>query len=546
MAELTVFYLMPFLNNATALRIINDPLNEERRCDDPFGGGEPCLRIGLDQQPKCPPRLVSFGRTRDDDIILPMKFSRYSWCYFDFNPKSGQLLLHNTYAEKTQLYDLIYETDKGQIKKRKDHLVMAPELDQCAVVLVHDRRYVLTIRNASFELFAPPRPPRDEDDFSKMRKTFAGQHDSNATQPDTVLGSTCEGLTADTETETETETTITSVPSTHTYELRFRGPLQPKPEDVIRFVELEELGAGAQGKVHKVVDLRNGYHYACKTIVVQEKVPQLGIKTEDEFRKFIQKEVNLVKKLQGNGKIVPYLYTQGFNMEEDINIFMPVYEGSLQTLLDMLRIEKPRLRLDGPRHSRREEIPESVESMTACMLHHILDALQFVHAQDPPVIHGDVKPGNILYNGNQFFLADFGLSNVTGQLRGRFGTEWFMAPELNGKGDRTSKLDIYALGVTVAECLFKLPMIDSRSRMKQAWGGILWGLLNHHSPFYASMLAEDPQSRPTAKEIAESQEFLWIEPQDDCPESGSSTSLSTKPALPDKMEWKYSYNWSSR
>ncbi|KAI0814460.1 kinase-like protein [Xylaria sp. FL0064] len=498
----TVFFLRPFEGNKDALEIVNAPLNAARKCDDPQGGGVPCLRIGLDQRPKHAPQLLSFGRNEESDIILGINFSRNQQCYFEFNTDSGQLLLHNTDTKKkTRLLSLVQAIEDGKIVKRRGDSVIAPGTEPCAVVLAHGREYILELRKASFELFAPKRSSHDEGYFTKRKKTFADQTDNGiATQGNTAPGSLWKQMGSKTETNF-------SVSSTHTYNFRYKGEYQPKPDQQIRYIELEPLGQGGQGKVCKVVDLYNGNHYACKTIVVKENVPQLGINSKSDFRKLIEKEVSLVKKLRN---------------------------------------------LYGPRYSRQEEIPKTVESMTACMFHQILDALQFVHAQAPAIVHGDVKPGNILCQGNHFVLADFGLAHVEGRLKGRYGTKWFMAPELGRDDDRTTKVDIFGLGVTIVECLFKVPLEHEGYHMsEEAWYTILFDRLNYHSTFYASMLDENPQSRPTAQELAKSQDFLSKSQQADCVGFGSGTSPPTSPARrtlgpSDKMRWRYSYNSSSQ
>jgi tRNA A-37 threonylcarbamoyl transferase component Bud32 len=84
----------------------------------------------------------------------------------------------------------------------------------------------------------------------------------------------------------------------------------------------------------------------------------------------------------------------------------------------------------------------------------IADALRFLHSQDPPVIHRDVSPDNIVLNNTgSVVLIDFGASNefigtATGTL---IGKQAYMAPEqLRGKA--TTRSDIYAFGA----CLFFL------------------------------------------------------------------------------------------
>src|SRR5690606_34341883 len=79
------------------------------------------------------------------------------------------------------------------------------------------------------------------------------------------------------------------------------------------------------------------------------------------------------------------------------------------------------------------------------------------------VIHGDLKPANIFLLADPretpVKLLDFGLSKVlglerltrTGEL---IGTPAYMAPELlTGKGELDERIDTYALGVILYQCL---------------------------------------------------------------------------------------------
>ena len=73
------------------------------------------------------------------------------------------------------------------------------------------------------------------------------------------------------------------------------------------------------------------------------------------------------------------------------------------------------------------------EDQVAHLLRHVLEGVKYLH--DNNKIHRDIKPHNLLLNGNVCKLADFGVSAVLGSpdaLRTTCtGTPIYMAPEVN-------------------------------------------------------------------------------------------------------------------
>lgn len=81
----------------------------------------------------------------------------------------------------------------------------------------------------------------------------------------------------------------------------------------------------------------------------------------------------------------------------------------------------------------------------------ILGVLEYLHSLQPPIIHRDVKPANIIRDteNGKLFLVDFGLARGTSEhTQTTAGTLMFCPPEqMLGKADVRS--DLYALGATL-------------------------------------------------------------------------------------------------
>jgi eukaryotic-like serine/threonine-protein kinase len=103
----------------------------------------------------------------------------------------------------------------------------------------------------------------------------------------------------------------------------------------------------------------------------------------------------------------------------------------------------------------------------------ILDALDFLHSQNPQIIHRDIKPQNLkLTSRNQIVLLDFGLAksaggNATTTTSGQsvFAYTPIYAPleQIQGVGT-DARSDIYSLGATLYHLLTGNKPVDALSR----------------------------------------------------------------------------------
>lgn len=85
----------------------------------------------------------------------------------------------------------------------------------------------------------------------------------------------------------------------------------------------------------------------------------------------------------------------------------------------------------------------------------ISDMLDYLHSQNPPIVHRDVKPSNIIAKTDgRLMLVDFGIARFfTSEKTGtRIGTIGYIAPE-HYKGHPEPRSDLYSLGVTLYQLL---------------------------------------------------------------------------------------------
>ena len=85
----------------------------------------------------------------------------------------------------------------------------------------------------------------------------------------------------------------------------------------------------------------------------------------------------------------------------------------------------------------------------------ILDALQYLHTRKPPVVHRDIKPGNIkITPEGRAVLVDFGLAKAQDSTEAtatgaRGLSPGFSPPEQYGSGRTDARSDLYSLGATL-------------------------------------------------------------------------------------------------
>lgn len=227
-----------------------------------------------------------------------------------------------------------------------------------------------------------------------------------------------------------------------------------------RYLLLSLLGKGGFSEVHKGFDLKEQRYAACK-------IHQLNKDWKDDkkanYIKHALREYNIHKQLD-HPRIVK-LYDV---FEIDNNSFCTVMEYCEGNDLDFYLKQNKCL----PEKESRSIVVQTV------------NALKYLNEIKPPVIHYDLKPGNILLGSGGFSkgdglhsvsvsgeikITDFGLSKVMDDenyspeygmdlTSQGAGTYWYLPPECFVVGKEppkiSSKVDVWSVGVIFYQCLY--------------------------------------------------------------------------------------------
>ena len=194
-----------------------------------------------------------------------------------------------------------------------------------------------------------------------------------------------------------------------------------------RYALLRKLGEGSQGETFEALDKRDGRLVAVKRFMVR------GAKSWKDVE-LAEREARVLSQL--SHPALP-IYVDHFEEHGALYLVMERLEGD-----SLAALHKRGARLD--------------ETRVLAFLHQASDALDYLHSRSPPVIHRDIKPGNVISRPDgSFALVDFG--SVRDHLKPEggstvVGTFGYMAPE-QFQGRALPQSDVYAVGATALSLL---------------------------------------------------------------------------------------------
>lgn len=245
-----------------------------------------------------------------------------------------------------------------------------------------------------------------------------------------------------------------------------------------RYLLKEQKGRGSFGEVWLATDQQVGVDFAIKIYVA------MNTKGLEDFRKEYQLSCNLI-----NSNLL-HINHMGICQEDSCPyLVMPFCPRGSSSFVG--NIDEPTLWK---------------------FLHDVANGLSYLHNQNPPIVHQDIKPDNILQTQNgDFVITDFGISK---QMRATLhstgndssGAIAYMGPERFGRQYQTIKSsDIWSLGATLYELATGQLPFEGRGGSMMNAGAEAPDLPNWFSrelnDVVRSCMAKEPWDRPSASQL---------------------------------------------
>jgi len=195
-----------------------------------------------------------------------------------------------------------------------------------------------------------------------------------------------------------------------------------------RYRIVEILGQGGMGAVYRAIDDNLGLEVAVKE----------NFYTSDEYSKQFRLEAIILANLRH-----PNLPRVSDHFE--------IEEQGQYLVMDYIEGEDLRERMDRVGVLTDEEV--IIIGAAMC------DALYYLHTRKPPILHRDLKPGNIKIDPEgTIYLVDFGLAKIVKDSKvtttgARAMTPGYSSPEQYGTARTDARSDIYSLGATLYAAL---------------------------------------------------------------------------------------------
>jgi ribonuclease HIII len=216
------------------------------------------------------------------------------------------------------------------------------------------------------------------------------------------------------------------------------------PGSLLREYEIEEiLGRGGFGIVYKALHTHIFWHRAIKqTLFAHDQASVEQFKTEAQ----------MLVKLQHPA--LPRVH-DFFHEQASVYLVMEFIPG--QTLSEYVLAN---------------DEADMTPQEALRLIEPVIDALDYMHQQSPPIIHRDIKPANIRITPEQkTYLVDFGIAKAIIQNKSTMSAKQAVSPgyspvEQHMRTSTSERTDVYALGGTLYYMLSGVTPLDAHERQK--------------------------------------------------------------------------------
>ena len=207
------------------------------------------------------------------------------------------------------------------------------------------------------------------------------------------------------------------------------GTYIPDGTEIREYRFLRLLGEGGMGEVYLAE-----HTYTAQKVAIKAVSPML-MRDQSIRRRFLE-EGRLMASLDHNNIVRLH------NFFEEASRFFLIMEYVEGQSLDHLAKDVP-----------------MEPAFAVSLVGAVLDALEYAHTRPAPVIHRDIKPGNLLINGDgQVKITDFGIAKAVGREKltrtgGVVGTYEYMSPEQIRGEECGPATDLYSVGIMLFQLL---------------------------------------------------------------------------------------------
>lgn len=220
-----------------------------------------------------------------------------------------------------------------------------------------------------------------------------------------------------------------------------------------RYVIRKIIGRGGMGSIYLAEDNRlPGRLCALKEVHQESTLPEAA---RAQAREQFYREASVLARLDHPN--LPKVSDYFSEADRDYLVMDYVPGDDLKTLMDQAR-----------RGGRRLPVAEVVQ-----WANQLANALEYLHSQDPPVVHRDIKPGNLKITPSGLVkLVDFGLVKQMAPdemtvtvIQGRGTAQYTPLEQYGGDTGHTDpRSDIYSFGATFYHLLTNQPPPEAKLR----------------------------------------------------------------------------------